>query len=108
VAKGDAANPVLVASAEPLCKVYHDHLIALGRLRLGAVMCAYSGAASSRSRLELAKRVEDFTIEHLVRGTSIEVSMWPFSYGLPGSMEAVFAPTEGIHCRTALATNSVP
>jgi hypothetical protein len=60
VAKGDAANPVLVASAEPLCKVYHDHLIALGRLRLGAVMCAYSGAASSRSRLELRETCRGF------------------------------------------------
>jgi hypothetical protein len=32
VGKGDAANPVLVANAERLRKVYYDRLIALGRL----------------------------------------------------------------------------
>src|SRR5437763_2301763 len=34
--------------------------------------------------------------------------MNPFSHGLPGAMEAVFAPTAPIHSWTALATDSGP
>jgi hypothetical protein len=38
----------------------------------------------------------------------LKLSTYPFSHGLPGSMNAVLAPTPLIQARTAVATNSGP
>jgi hypothetical protein len=58
--------------------------------------------------LGLGEAVEDLAVEQFVAELRVKLSQYPFCHGLPGSMNAVFAPTAAIHSRTALAMNSGP
>ena len=71
----------------------------------------------------LLERIENLAVEQFVAHSGVEaldvtvrpanmgpihVCFFGLTPGWPGAMEAVFAPTAWIHCRTALATNSGP
>ena len=58
--------------------------------------------------LSFAQAVEDFTVEQLIPEPPLELSQYLFSQGLPGSMQAVLAPTAAIQSLAAWATNSGP
>ena len=55
-----------------------------------------------------SQTVENLAVQQLVAHPAVEAFAVPILPRLPGSMNAVFAPTALIHLRTASATNSGP
>ena len=59
-------------------------------------------------RLRLLQCAEDFSVQKLVAELSVKGSLYPFSQGLPGSMNSVFTPILPSQALTTLAVNSGP